>query len=173
MTELRYAPTAVAGDVLRALAGAAVCAGVLLGASPVPWLAVLLALACLLFVSFGARAVWRVRQRFALRDEGLQLEHRGCLLAWSSLRRFRLKYFSTRRDHRDGWLELRLGFADGDVQVDSRLIGFDGLLDMALNRAVAAGLELDPATRRNLEWLGRTDVLRLADERSARMLGDA
>jgi len=146
---------------------------VLVGASPVPWLATLLALACLLFASFGARALLRVRQRFELGEEGLQILHRRRHLPWSSLRGFKLKYFSTRRDHRDGWLELQLGFADGRVQVDSRLIGFDGLLDTALTWAAAAGVELDPATRRNLEWLGRGDAMRLMHEGNVRVLPDA
>ena len=67
-------------------------------------------------------------------------------------------YFSTRRDHREGWLELTLGFDGGRVSVDSRLRGFDQLLDRALVAARANAVELSMATRRNLDWLGREDI---------------
>ena len=45
-------------------------------------------------------------------------------------------------------------FGETRLRVDSRLNGFDALLNAALSAASARGLHLEPATVRNLQWLG-------------------
>ena len=71
-----------------------------------------------------------------------------------SLRSLRLNYFSTRRDQRQGWLELKLQIAEHTVCVDSRLHGFEQLLQRALAAARSNQLPLSQATQRNLDWMG-------------------
>jgi len=171
--ELRYPPGAVAGDLLRAVLGVVSCGVVLLAASPIAWLAAALVMGCIVFASFGVRAALRLRHGFELGHDGLRISHLATCMPWRELRKLKLGYFSTRRDHRDGWLELRLHFAGGPVRVDSRLDGFGALLGAALSAARAGELELDPATQRNLEWLGLHEQRDLAGGSAARVVPDA
>ena len=139
MPEVRYPLSVMSGDILRAALGATLCGGILMGGSPVPWLAALLAVACAMFVVFGVRAVARARQRFGFDAAHLLVLHRAQSLPWNQLRKLKLAYFSTRRDHRQGWLELQLRFGDASVRVDSRALHFQELLVRALGAARSAG----------------------------------
>lgn len=159
MTILRYPARAIVADLVRAAGGGGACGLILAAADPPVWLALILWAALLAFVVFGLRAGARGRQAFTITQDALHLVHRDRQVPWGSLRRLRLSYFSTRRDHREGWLELVLGFDDASVRADSRLQGFEALLKEALAAARHNGLELSPATLRNLEWLGLDDVI--------------
>jgi hypothetical protein len=154
MTVLRYPPRAILGDLLRAGAGASVCALAVLLVEPPAWLRLLLLAALLAFAVFGLRASARGRQGFALEPGELVVLHRGARLPWSALRRLKLSYFSTRRDHREGWLELVLGFEDASIRVDSRLQGFETLLRQAIIAARDNHVDMNAATLRNVTWLG-------------------
>jgi hypothetical protein len=154
MRELRYPAGAVSADMLRGLAGVGVCTGVLLGATPPAWVGLGLLAMGGLFASFTLRGLSRARHRFVLEEGGVRAVHRARRLGWPDLERLCLSYYSTRRDRRDGWLELKLQFHGATLRADSRLQGFEALLGAALSAALSNGVELDATTRRNLEWIG-------------------
>ena len=158
MTELRYPRSVVTTDALRGVAGCAVALFVCIAVGPVLWLNVLLIAVAAVFAVFAIRALARSRQRFCLETGALHIAPGNHRAAWSDLASLRLSYFSTRRDHREGWLELKLRIGAHSVCVDSRLNGFEALLDRALAAARRNRLPLSAATCRNLDWLGRETV---------------
>ena len=119
-----------------------------------PFGGVLTALA-LLFALFGARGFLRHRMRIRLSDEGLAVEGlRPRRLAWDGLARCALGYYSTRRNRRDGWMQLTLRTPSRSLRVDSQIEGFETIVRRAAGAARARGLSLDPVTIENLRALG-------------------
>jgi hypothetical protein len=85
------------------------------------------------------------------------LQSSGLLRAsiwWSKLDRMKLSYYSTRRDGRGGWMQLKLGAGWSTVRIDSRIEGFTELVSASAKAAEMRGLSLDPATSANLQALG-------------------
>jgi hypothetical protein len=66
----------------------------------------------------------------------------------------KLAYYSTRRDRRDGWMQLELRAGASTIRFDSRIDGFNQLVERAALAAAARGVELSAATAGNLEALG-------------------
>ena len=75
-------------------------------------------------------------------------------IRWSKLDRMKLSYYSTRRDGRGGWMQLKLGAGWSTLRVDSRIEGFSELVSASAKAAEMRGLSLDPATLANLQALG-------------------
>jgi hypothetical protein len=85
------------------------------------------------------------------------LQSTGLLQAsiwWSKLDRMKLSYYSTRRDGRGGWMQLKLRAGWSTLRVDSRVQGFSELVIASAKAAEIRGLPLDPATSANLQALG-------------------
>jgi hypothetical protein len=85
------------------------------------------------------------------------LQSSGLLQAsiwWSKLDRMKLSYYSTRRDGRGGWMQLKLGAGWSTLRIDSRVEGFSELVIASAKAAETRGLSLDPATSGNLQALG-------------------
>jgi hypothetical protein len=66
----------------------------------------------------------------------------------------RLAYYSTRRDRREGWMQLDLRSGWSRLMIDSRIEGFTELVMASAKAAERRGLALDAATSVNLEALG-------------------
>jgi hypothetical protein len=66
----------------------------------------------------------------------------------------KLSYYSTRRDGRGGWMQLKLRAGWSTLRVDSRVQGFPELVIASAKAAEMRGLPLDPATSANLQALG-------------------
>ena len=64
-----------------------------------------------------------------------------------------LDYFSTRRDGRGGWMQLRLRAGGASVRLDSGLAGFEQILERAVGAAEGRRLELSATTAANLAIL--------------------
>jgi len=77
-------------------------------------------------------------------------------LRWSEMRDFRLRYYSTRRDGKGGWMQLLLRGADrrGSIQMDSNLPGFNDIVAQVHAIALERGLPVDPTSATNLSHLG-------------------
>jgi len=108
-----------------------------------------------LFAIFGIRTVLRHGTRFemtgsALRAAGLR---RGTII-WNELSRMNLAYYSTRRDRRDGWMQLELRSGRSTIRLDSRIEGFGELVEKSAKAAETRGLQLNAATSANLAALG-------------------
>jgi hypothetical protein len=154
-TRHAYPMPAMLGDYLRAAAGllpvAVLFATVPIGAVP----GVILGGFGAIFGAFGIRTALRHQARIEMTDTGLRAE--GLLpreIAWAELDRFKLAYYSTRRDRSSGWMQLELGAGATRLTVDSRIDGFDRLVHRAAETAAAHGLPLSDATAANLKALG-------------------
>ena len=80
----------------------------------------------------------------------------GLLCTSISLReldRLKLTYYSTRRDGRDGWMQLELRSRSSTLRLDSRVEGFTTLVEASARAAEARRLSLNTATLANLRAL--------------------
>jgi hypothetical protein len=155
MTGYVYPTSAMFGDYVRAVAGFFLSSGILatmpagiVGEAVLGGFAVL-------FAVFGARTALRHGTRLEMTEAALRAS--GLLrvsISWRELNRMKLAYYSTRRDGRDGWMQLELRSGWSTLRVDSRIEGFAELVGASANAATRRGLLLDPATSANLQALG-------------------
>lgn len=150
MNELRYSPRVLLLDGLRSIAGIAAAGLPLALARPPTWLAAVLAVLLMLFLVHLGMTVARGRRCYLLGEDALRVMPVGTTIDWERLDALHLDYFSTRRDGRAGWMQLRLRAGEARVRVDSSLAGFDELLGRAVRAARRRGLELSAATSANL-----------------------
>jgi hypothetical protein len=150
-----YPAAAMAGDYLRAAVGL-VPALILVATVPIGSVAaVVLGGFAAIFALFGVRTALRHATRIELTPTGLRAS--GALrgtIAWSQLDRLRLAYYSTRRDRKSGWMQLQLGAGGARVALDSRIDGFEHIVERAAAAAAARDLALSDATLVNLDALG-------------------
>ena len=118
-----------------------------------------MAFLAVLFLIYGLRTLQRQVTVAELDETGLHT-HVAALstldraVRWQSLQDMQLKYFSTRRDRGEGWMQLVLKGASGTVRVDSNLDGFEDIIRRTYAAAQARGLNLNQATSENLKSLG-------------------
>jgi hypothetical protein len=155
MTRHIYPASALVGDYFRAAAGffpttAALAIG------PVGTVGgTLLGGFAALFAAFGIRTA--LRQCTSIEVTETALQSTGLLQAsirWNKLDRMKLSYYSTRRDGRGGWMQLKLGAGWSTLRIDSRVEGFSELVMASAKTAEMRGLSLDPVTSANLQALG-------------------
>lgn len=152
---LRYPRTALLGDYARAGAGLAITALPLALLEVNRWLAVPLAAAALLFALFALRTAQRQASSLELDEGGVAMRGpMGASLAWADLRSLDLRYYSTRRDRSDGWMQLTLKGGGRRLRADSTLDGFDRLVEHAVRAAARNGVALTPVTVDNLLAMG-------------------
>jgi hypothetical protein len=155
MTRHAYPSSAMIGDYLRATAGFTPIAAIL-AIAPVGTSAdLILGGLAVLFLLFGIRTALRHGTRVEMTETGLSAS--GPLVAsirWAELDSIKLAYYSTRRDRRDGWMQLKLRAGAARIRLDSRIEGFPKLVERAARAAEMRGLELSTATAANLEALG-------------------
>ncbi|WP_374304254.1 hypothetical protein [Ferrovibrio sp.] len=154
MTRLYYPLSRLWPDYLRAGIGLAICLGLLLFASPQSVIFTLLVGLSLLLAWLGAITVWRQQIEITLDASGAARSGRWGLgrqlvMPWSGLRNVTLRYYSTRRDRSEGWLQLTIEGEQGILRADSDLIGFPVLVEQAIAAATARGVALSEATRLN------------------------
>jgi len=155
MTCYAYPTSAMLGDYLRAAAGFVPSAAIL-ATLPVGTVAegVLSSFAAL-FAVFGIRTVLRHGTRFEMTESALSASGlRRTSILWEELDRMNLAYYSTRRDRRDGWMQLDLGSGWSSMRLDSRIEGFAALVERAARAAESRHLPLNPATLANLAAFG-------------------
>jgi hypothetical protein len=155
MTRHSYPSSALFGDYLRAAAGFFPTIAVFAIGSVGIVEATMLGGFAALFAVFGARTALRHCTCVEATEKGLRAS--GPLrasIAWSELNRIKLAYYSTRRDGREGWMQLQLRAGWSTLRVDSRIAGFPELVRASAKAAEMRGLWLDPATSVNLQALG-------------------
>lgn len=155
MSEHRYPARNLVEDYARGAAGLVFLAIALV---PMHWvLHLIFGVVALLLLSFGARTILRGRSRIVLDDGGIAvIGPIGKRLAWSSLDLLKLRYFSTRRDRKRGWMELTLRGAGAKLAIESQIEGFEEIVRAAAKAAIARGLSVDPSTEGNLAALDVT-----------------
>ncbi len=155
-TEHRYHRGGLVGDGLRAVTGLALCAWppAVTSVGPV-WASILAALA-LLFAVYGLRAALRSVSRICLDDIGIWSQGPfPTAIRWDELAAMKLGYYSTRREGRGGWMQLRLAGGGKRLRIDSSLEGFGDIVVRAARVARENGIEMAPTTEENLRSLGR------------------
>jgi len=150
-----YPTSAMIGDYFRAAAGLVPAAAVLATLPLASITTVVLGGFAALFAGFGIRTIIRHQTRLevtgsALRATGL----RRASIIWEELDRMNLAYYSTRRDRREGWMQLDLRSGRSRIRLDSRITGFAELVEISVRAAEARGLSLSAATAANLAALG-------------------
>ena len=75
-------------------------------------------------------------------------------VAWSEISDVRLRYFSTRRDGRKGWMQLVVKSPATSIRIESTLAGFADIVSIAVKAANKKGIDLSPTTLGNIEVLG-------------------
>lgn len=114
---------------------------------------VILAGLALLFLGFGLQTAWRHATRLRLTEQGIAAEPLGPRLRWRELSDVRLAYYATRREARDGWMQLTLVSGRTKLAIDSRLEGFVEVVQRAVASAAVNGLALSPTTLNNLSGI--------------------
>jgi hypothetical protein len=150
-----YPTAAMVGDYLRAAAGL-VPTGVVFATEPVGTVAAtVLGGFAAVFGIFGLRTALRHGTSIEMTDTELRATGAWpCTISWTELDRMKLTYYSTRRDRQSGWMQLDLGAGGARVRLDSRIAGFDRLVQRAAEAAVSRGIALNEATLANLQALG-------------------
>lgn len=123
---------------------------------PMHWIVtVLFTLAAVLFAVFTARIVQRLFTRYETGDQGIVAHGPlGGAVTWDELSALNLKFYSTRRDRKDGWMLLVLGDGKRTLKLESTLTGFDEIVDQAAEVAKTKRLPLTEATTSNLLAMG-------------------
>jgi hypothetical protein len=155
MTRHIYPSSAMIGDYLRAGAGFVPAVAILVSAPVGPVAAAIFAGLAALFAAFGLRTALRHVSRIEVTETKLSTS--GPLpitIRWNELDRIKLAYYSTRRDRRDGWMQLELRAGGAAIRLDSRVEGFNQLVERSALAAAARGIEVSAATAANLEALG-------------------
>jgi len=159
MTEFRYPLGRIVADC-SLFGGGAVMSGIVVALAPtVPYIVLLFGGLTGVFLLFTIRTALRHRLRIVADDEGMLIKGAGVRsVKWANVEAVRLRYYSTRRSRKDGWMTLRLK-ADGRwVELDSHLEGFETLARFVAEAANRSGLVLDPTTRGNFSAMGLTSA---------------
>lgn len=151
MTHLYYPLARLWPDYLRAGGGFAICLGLLLFAAPQSVIFALLVGLSLLFAWLGAATVWRQQIEIELDATGVVRRGWGRTVAlpWSTVKAVTLRYYSTRRDRSEGWLQLVIAAEGGTLRVDSNLIGFPSLVERSFAAAERNGVVIGEMSRLN------------------------
>ncbi len=159
MSSHQYPTKALSADYFRSALGVFVPLALIFFTELLPLVFYFMAALALLFAIYGLRTALRQGTVLTVDDNGVRQEGPlGGLLDrainWSDLRDIRLRYYSTRRDHSGGWMQLILSGAAGRIRMDSNLPGFDDIVRRACAEARERRLTTDPATAANLSSLG-------------------
>ena len=148
-----YPGTSIVADYVRAALGVCLTLGPLLAVPVIPVFLVLALLGGATFLCYAATTLRRQLTRVDMDGRGISLAPWGGSMRWEALDDLRLRYFSTRRDGRDGWMYLTLHGAGQKISVDSRITHFDELLRRAVSESERNALALSPVTASNLAAL--------------------
>lgn len=159
MTGLRYPQSVLFADYARAGAGLAVSIGLLIFTDLLPIWAYIAFGLTLLFAIYAWRTLLRQFSLVEVDEQGIRL--RSSLhnaldrdLPWEDLNELKVRYFSTKRDRSDGWMQIVLKGNGTRIQFDSSLEGFEGVVELAAREAQARELALNPTTLANLGSMG-------------------
>jgi hypothetical protein len=155
MTRHVYPTSVLLGDYACAAAGFFPTAAILTTSSVGAVAGIVLGGFAILFAVFGVRTAFRHGTQIEATETALSTSGmRRISISWGELERLKLAYYSTRRDRRDGWLQLELRAGSSTLRFDSRIEGFTDLIQASARAAELRGLSLSPATVTNLQALG-------------------
>jgi hypothetical protein len=155
VSEHRYSREALTGAYARTAIGVLITCGPLALVPVETVVGVILSALAALFLAYGAHTLLRQYTRIIVDDEVIRSH--GPVdrsVPWRDLSNVRLKYYSTRRDGRNGWHELDLRGRGTRIRIESTLNGFGDVLARAVRESERHGIELSYATRSNLKPFG-------------------
>ncbi len=159
MTTHSYPLIAVLGDYFRATLGIGISIVPLVVVTGKPVVTYAFSAMIVVFIGFGLRTVLRHRTEVEVTEEAIAVNLPSRKrIAWSDLGFLRIKYFSTRRNKKNGWLQMTLAGADQRISVDSKIDGFPDILERAKRAAAENGVELDETSVANMEALREAAV---------------
>lgn len=155
MVELRYPVSSLVYDYLRGILGLGISVVIMqsIGTdTPVFW--VILGLA-VLFLVWLANTALRNVSRIRFDEEGLRsMPWPKKSIAWSGLEEMALRYYSTKRKRKDGWMTLTLKSGKEKIDIESTLPHFADIVARAAYAAKQANLQLDQITIDNMDAIG-------------------
>lgn len=155
MVELRYPLASLVWDYLRGILGLGISVVIIqsIGTdTPIFW--VILGLAAL-FLVWLANTALRNISRIRFDEEGLRsMPWPKKSIAWSGLEEMALRYYSTRRKRKDGWMTLTLKAGNDKIDIESTLPHFADIVARAAFAAKQANLQLDHVTIENMDAIG-------------------
>ena len=155
MTDHRYPADAVIGDYGRAAGGFTLMGLPLATLDLTAWLAAVFALLAVLFAVFGLRTALRHVSPVEVTEEAIAAGGPfPARIAWRDLREVSLGYYATRRDGKNGWMQLELAGGGKKLRLDSRIEGFDDIVAKAARVAETSGIPLGMTTAANFAALG-------------------
>jgi hypothetical protein len=155
MSSHRYPTKTVIGDYIRGGIGVAVTGSLLVAAQDIGVFHYILMAGTALFGGFAFRTWRRHQTSYELSEEGIWANGPlGKALRWSEITDIRLKYFSTRKDRKEGWFQLTVQGAAGKISLDSDLEGFDAFLEACAPVFRVNQLELSEPTAENFAAAG-------------------
>ena len=166
MSEHRYPMDSLTGDYLRTAAGVVFCGGPLILVDVGFWPLIILGGLTALFTYFGWRTWLRHTTLLTIDDTGLatrsvkqpHVPWQAAALPWPDLQRYKLSYFSTKRDKTGGWMQLTLRGNGRKFQIDSAIDGFDEVARQAFQAARRNGVQFSETTVGNLGAIGIEDT---------------
>ncbi|WP_336080747.1 hypothetical protein [Thalassospira sp. CH_XMU1448-2] len=158
---MAYPAKLMAPDLAKSTVGLLICGVIALIPDMleiIQWTAAGLAL---LFIFYFARTLIRLQSKLFVSEYGIRLSslRGGTAFAWPELSKFRLRYFSTKRDGNKGWFELTLHAGETKIVAESTLDGFDDLLEISRDWAKDNQILVDDVTRTNLMRLDEAETL--------------
>ncbi len=159
MSTHRYPIKALTGDYVRAGAGSAVTLAPMLLVAESPVMIAVLGSLAALFVCFGLRTWRRQLTRVEVTQHEITTEASAppaprVSIPWRGLSGLKLRFFSTQRDRKQGWLQMSLSAEDSTLRIDSNLDDFESVVRRAAAAALANDVQMDPMTTSNLDALG-------------------
>jgi hypothetical protein len=159
VSEHRYGWPALRGDYVRSVIGSVVAAGGAVLTVANPYVFGVFAGSAGLFVLFGFRTAWRQRVTYTLSAAGLARRAdlpfaRDAVVRWDALGKLSLRFYSTKRDRSQGWMQMTLSGGGCRISLDSTIDDFDAIARVATTAAVRNGIALRSSTLANLEAIG-------------------
>jgi len=166
-TLYRHTPRTLAPDYMRAIGGILLTAGPLLFAQTTGTVAWILGAGVLLFGGYAIHTAIRHVSTVRCDENGISVTgpfRRA--VDWDDLTDVRLRYFSTRRDGRNGWMQLIVKGPHASIRIESTLTGFKDIVAHAVKMADRNEIQLSSTTLGNIEVLSPDHRIFMSDNGS-------
>ena len=166
-TDYRHTLRTLAPDYIRAGGGMMLTVGPLLFAQTTGTVAWILGAGLILFAGYAIHTAIRHASTVRCDENGISVT--GPLqraVDWVDLTDIRLRYFSTRRDGRNGWMQLIVKGPHANIRIESTLTGFKDIVAVAVKMAERNEIQLSPTTLGNIEVLSPDHRIFMSDNGS-------
>ncbi len=154
-----YPLSALSADYGRAAVGVALLGLPIIMADLSPIILYILLLLALLFLAYGIRTAFRQNTRVTVDRDGIAVSGlTRKIIPWAELRGVDLRYYSTKRDKSDGWMELRIFGDHGKIKLESTLTDFEAVVRSVARQAGDHDVEISQASRTNMAAMGIRDA---------------